>query len=466
MSLSNTNNKVIYSGNGVTTVWSYSFPIPDATYLSVIYTDADGVETTISSSNYTVTGIGTTTGGSVTYPTSGSPIASGTKLTLVRTVPYTQPTVFTNQGGYFPEVTESRLDQMMMAIQQLYERSLRSFSAPVSDSASIGDLPTSTTRANSGAGSFLAFDGSGNPYAGSLTALTSASTWISNNLLPAVSAAASRTVLGVPGLADNNTMSGNNTLSGNNTFSGTNTFPTQSAADNSTKAATTAYADRVLANMAIKVQKFTSSGTYTPDANLVYCIIECVGGGGGGASAASGAGLATLGGGGGSGGYSRKMASKSAIGASQTVTIGAAGTGATAGANNGGNGGDTSVGTLCIAKGGSGGAAGTAGTPNAAGGAGGVAGTGDIAIPGTSGETGGIVNYSTGAVGPLGGHGASSVFGGGTSTGSNGSGSIAGTAAPANSGAGGSAAWCLNGSNQAGGDGGTGYVIVTEFCKA
>jgi len=121
MALTTTVNKVIFSGNASATVFSFTFPIPDATYLSVIYTDAAGVETTLSASLYSVTGIGTTTGGTVTYPLTGSPIAVSTKLTLVRTVPYTQPTVFSNQGGYFPEIVEGAFDRVAMEIQQLAE---------------------------------------------------------------------------------------------------------------------------------------------------------------------------------------------------------------------------------------------------------------------------------------------------------------------------------------------------------
>jgi hypothetical protein len=54
---------------------------------------------------------------------------------------------------------------------------------------------------------------------------------------------------------------------------------------------------------------------------------------------------------GGAGSYSRTTATAPQIGTSKAVIIRAAGTGGLAGANNGGNGGDTSVGTLCIAKG-------------------------------------------------------------------------------------------------------------------
>lgn len=121
MALSTTANKVIFNGNGSATVFPFTFPIPAASYLSVIYTDADDVEQTLSPSEYTVTGIGAASGGNVTYTRSGAAIAGGTKLTIVRTVPYTQLTVLSNQGGYYPEIVEGRLDLIYMALQQIAE---------------------------------------------------------------------------------------------------------------------------------------------------------------------------------------------------------------------------------------------------------------------------------------------------------------------------------------------------------
>ena len=121
MALSTTTRKVIFNGNGSATVFPYTFPIPAASCLSVIYTDDADVETTLSPSEYTVTGIGSASGGNVTYTRSGSAIASGTKLTIVRTVPYTQLTVLSNQGGYYPEIVEGWFDLVYMALQQLAE---------------------------------------------------------------------------------------------------------------------------------------------------------------------------------------------------------------------------------------------------------------------------------------------------------------------------------------------------------
>ncbi len=49
-------------------------------------------------SQYAASGFGLDAGGSVTYPVSGTPIASGTTLTIYRDVASTQPTSISNQA--------------------------------------------------------------------------------------------------------------------------------------------------------------------------------------------------------------------------------------------------------------------------------------------------------------------------------------------------------------------------------
>jgi hypothetical protein len=208
----------------------------------------------------------------------------------------------------------------------------------------------------------------------------------------------------------------------------------------------------------LAVQVFTSSGTYTPTSGMTYCIIECVGGGGGAGSASFSSGFYVAGGSGGAGSYSRLVATAATIGASKTVTIGAAGSGGTAAAspgNAGTAGGDTSVGSLCIGKGGSGGSAGTVGGL-AVGGNGGVAGTGDLTATGESGSSSTILSSAANALGSQ--NGASSPWGGG--------GKGAGTDSNGNAGtgygAGGSSGNALT-ANKSGGAGSAGAVIITEY---
>jgi len=208
----------------------------------------------------------------------------------------------------------------------------------------------------------------------------------------------------------------------------------------------------------INVQKFTASGTYTPTANMKYAVIECVGSGGGGGGAASVISGGTVGGGGGAGGYSRTYATAASVGASQTVTIGAIGAAGTAGNNPGGNGGDVSVGTLCIAKGGSGGGGGTGGASPlpGIGGAGGVAGTGDFTLTGDPGAT---TWAGTSSFHACAGSGGSSIFGGGGQAGIL---SNTGTAGHVY-GSGGSGGNAQAAVNRAGFAGSLGIVIVTEY---
>lgn len=213
----------------------------------------------------------------------------------------------------------------------------------------------------------------------------------------------------------------------------------------------------------MNIQVFTASGTYTPTSNMVYCIVEAVGGGAGGggvdASAATGGG----GGGGGSGAYGRSVIAAASIGASKAVTIGAGGAGGTAGANNGTGGGTTSLGVLVSASGGSGGTgtAGNAATSSVAGGAGGGSITAGVTIGGSAGGYG----WSTGTGVALSGSGGGSLLGNITYGNIAASSSAAGTNAAAYGNGGSGAVYTNNTTDRAGGNGSDGIVIVTEFIK-
>jgi len=221
----------------------------------------------------------------------------------------------------------------------------------------------------------------------------------------------------------------------------------------------------------VSSQVFTGSGTYTPTSGIAYAIVEVVGGGGGGGGVvtASSSNNATIGTGGGGGGYSRKVVSAASIGASQTITIGAGGT---AGANTGGTGGTggtSSFGAILSATGGVGGtgmaaqASITTTGIAAVGGAGGIGSGGDF---NTSGTYGGMSNATTKAGNS--GRGGNSIYGAGaqenifittqaTTTGING--------LTYGGGASGATSFSTGGSPgaAAGGVGGAGIVIVTEY---
>lgn len=198
-------------------------------------------------------------------------------------------------------------------------------------------------------------------------------------------------------------------------------------------------------------QVFTGSGTFSK-ASLPAWVTRITvhvwgaGGGGGGGHTSS----IIRGAGGGGGGYAHKRIAVSALGTSETVTVGAGGAGGTSGTSisNGAAGGTSSFGSHCSATGGSGGsfASGT----SVAGGAGGAGSGGDINL---TGQAGGLGSPQAGA-GTLGGV----MFGAGGDGAMGGAGAISNVAvaglAPGGGGSGG------NHAGGTGGAGGAGLVVV------
>jgi hypothetical protein len=212
--------------------------------------------------------------------------------------------------------------------------------------------------------------------------------------------------------------------------------------------------------LSIVARTFTVSGTYVPTVGMVYCSIECVGGGGGGGGAAGITNTFFCAGGGGSGGYSRRTVSAAVVGSSQAVTIGAAGAGGAAGFTNGTPGSATSVGALCVANGGGAGL-GINNSNQPGGGPGGsvTGAVGDVIAAGMSGGFGFYNGVNSGIDTQSCGSGGSSFFGGG---GAYTSWLNAGNGNASNYGSGGAGG---NGqsTNAAGGNGSSGFVIITEF---
>ena len=197
--------------------------------------------------------------------------------------------------------------------------------------------------------------------------------------------------------------------------------------------------------LTVKQQVFTASGTYTPNAGMLYCDVELVGGGGGGGSQPSG-GSDWGSGGGAAGGYACEVITAATIGASQVVTIGAAG----AEGNPGGTGGTTSLGALLQATGGTGGVRGAAST-SGAGGTGGVGSLGNMNADGGDGHPGGSGTNGSG------GSGGASFYGGGGRGASVASVGAVGKAYGSGGGGG--------RTSNAGAAGKAGSIIVTEYCS-
>lgn len=212
---------------------------------------------------------------------------------------------------------------------------------------------------------------------------------------------------------------------------------------------------------------YTSGGTFTkasyPWLKAVRVKLVGGGGGGGGSAACSGSNESSAGSGGSSGGYSEKFILESALSSSETVTVGAAGTGGAGSAGTAG--GTTSFGSHLSAAGGSSGAGGSVRTSavfeeNAFGG---TATGGDINSRGRNGGAGIILNAG-GAGGAMGGEGGSSILGtGGRGRRPGAAGFIDGAVAGGYGSGGGGGAVRGIATASTGGDGTAGIVIVELY---
>lgn len=135
MSVPSNLNKIVYNGNGVTTSWGFTFPVILSTDIEVILTDTTGIDGDPLSSNYTVD----VSNGTVTYPTSGSPLPSGWKITIIRVEPITQLTTLSTQGAFSAANIEDALDKLTMIAQQHDEQFSRVPQFPVSQTPTSQD---------------------------------------------------------------------------------------------------------------------------------------------------------------------------------------------------------------------------------------------------------------------------------------------------------------------------------------
>ena len=169
MTITNTNRVVVATGNSATTVWPFAFNIPDADSANVELTEtATGVVTVISAANYTITGLGDGSG-TVTYPKSGTPLASTHTITIYRDVPVTQTTTITNQTKYNASVVMGVWDRIVMMVQDLSEATARHLSFPIGETTS-GLLDSAVARASKLQG----YDASGNLLTYSITPIFTA----------------------------------------------------------------------------------------------------------------------------------------------------------------------------------------------------------------------------------------------------------------------------------------------------
>ena len=159
MTVSSTTTKNSASGNGSTTAFPYNFKIfSDDDIAVIIRTDSTGAEVTkTKTTHYTVSGVGDSSGGNVTF-TSGNIPASGETVVLLRSTARTQLTDYVANDPFPAESHENALDKLTFIAQEIEEELGRSIKVSKTNTISSSEFTTSATaRANK----ILSFDTSG-----------------------------------------------------------------------------------------------------------------------------------------------------------------------------------------------------------------------------------------------------------------------------------------------------------------
>lgn len=166
-------------------------------------------------------------GGTITYPLSGSPLATGERLTVTTDLELSQQTVFTNLGKFFPATVEDTFDRITMLLRQIQAESVRAIRVPVSLSDVLTDLPTPV------AGAALVWNEDGTALVNGIPSesLIAISSFMAN-VIQAVDAAEARSDIGAAADADVVKTTGDQTIADIKTFSSSPVIPDGAAAQN------------------------------------------------------------------------------------------------------------------------------------------------------------------------------------------------------------------------------------------
>jgi len=156
MTISTTDSRISYNGNGVTTEFSFPYRFLANGDLVVVSVSSTGVETVKAIvTDYTVTGAGNDAGGTVTMLVAP---ASGTRLIIYRDTEVVQETDYTSGDAFPAESHERALDRLTMILQEKTPGAAgatRAIQIPIGDPGDVNTvLPPSIARLDK----FLVFD--------------------------------------------------------------------------------------------------------------------------------------------------------------------------------------------------------------------------------------------------------------------------------------------------------------------
>lgn len=157
MTVQATTSRADYTGNGSTTAFTVPFYFLDNTHVTVYLTViATGATTTlVLGTDYTLTGAGVSSGGTVTMTVAPT---SAQKLSVLRSVPLTQLIHYVPNDPFPAATHEQALDQLTMEVQQVNETLARSIKLSSTNTMTSTEFTvTAANRANK----VLGFDSTG-----------------------------------------------------------------------------------------------------------------------------------------------------------------------------------------------------------------------------------------------------------------------------------------------------------------
>lgn len=143
MTLETTVSKAVYTGNGATTEFPFSFKVWDEKQILVSVTDAQGYVQEAGEYSVTLSA----GGGTVSYLHEGAPLPMGWKLALTRDMPFTQEDNYITGTRFDPEVIETALDKATAERQQLLEQLQRAVILPPTSDETPEDMAQELLRA-------------------------------------------------------------------------------------------------------------------------------------------------------------------------------------------------------------------------------------------------------------------------------------------------------------------------------
>ena len=157
MTVSSSTNRASYSGNGSLTTFAYGFKIFDQDDLTVILRASTGTETVQTiTTHYTVTGVGSGSGGNVVF---GTAPASGVTVVILREMDLDQGLDLVPNDPFPAQSLENSLDKLTFMVQQHKEELGRTIKASRTNVISGSEF---TISASDRANKIFAFDSSGN----------------------------------------------------------------------------------------------------------------------------------------------------------------------------------------------------------------------------------------------------------------------------------------------------------------